>query len=102
MIDGEQGAKQESSFELAFAGYHQKMPTPASRRFLTALRAGLAGRASITLGTACSGTDIAVHTLQAFLDHHESFLETGCGLRHEFSCEIDAGKRKFLGEQRSP
>jgi hypothetical protein len=59
------------------------------------------------IGTQCSGTDGPVFATDQFIDGvcdrlQSEFGRTAFGLRHSYSCEINASKRAFIRSVASP
>ena len=86
----------------ALGEYSRKLPSHGTKSLQAALQAAFKGRNSISFGTACSGSDIAVHTLPAFLVVYTETFDAPCALQHEFCCELHEGKRQFLAQQFEP
>lgn len=91
--------KETAPLEEAIRSWHTvldpklvRMLHSSLNRLLTENQAGW----SLTIATACSGTDIAVKTLQAILNFWEDEFQIQIPMAQVFSCERDVEKQLFL------
>ena len=106
---GRSDALPSEDVEIAADAEHWRSTTPLAKAIrkwhdslppqdILALRANLQelAKSGITIGTACSGTDIIVLVLELLSDFWTSEYGVKVPLRHAFACESQPSVQKFL------
>lgn len=89
-------APRETPLTQAVRSWHDALPSTE----LLGLRRALIGmKVPLSVGTACSGTDIAVLVLHEFARYWREVLGVTVPIRHLFACECNPEVQKFLQEQ---
>ena len=92
--------------------YHEKMPSSTKRKYLSSMREGIrkgvhssstaSGSEDVSIGSACSGSEIAYICMEVILNCICNILGLTAGIRHAFACESNPGKRAFIQAQFQP
>ena len=72
----------------AVEAWHALLPPWAVRRLQVRLR-GLAAQEPVTVGTACSGTDIVMSVFDVLTSFYESMYDIKVKARSSFACDSD-------------
>lgn len=99
-------AEHESPMQSTIQRYHDVMPNAIKNEWTGLAAAGLRALVDadgvITVGSGCSGTDIAVVALECLLGFLCSWLSIAAKVKHLFVSELNADKRRFLMSQFKP
>jgi len=60
------------------------------------------GGRHVSLGTLCSGTDAPLMAAKGLMAGFVALGRTGLSVSHEFSCEIEAAKQRFISRNACP
>lgn len=90
--------------EKAHLAYFERMPSAVRQKHLQLVEHALAAidRKVISVGSACSGSDISFVVFEVLLHYLNETFETKHTLGHTFICERDDQKRQFLETQFRP
>jgi hypothetical protein len=79
----------------AMKAWHEKLPSAT----VLQLRESLSKAPSITVGTACSGTDVSVQLLEWMSSYWHSEYGVEVLINQKFACEKDPAVQSFLTSQ---
>lgn len=85
------------------AAFHEQLHP----HVLPAMRAGFQSlldicMGTLRIGTACSGTDVALHSIQTCVGYWKDMFGLDAVVMHEFACEAVSDKRDFIATHWSP
>ena len=89
-------SREKPPLAIAMHAFMDSLPPQKARQLMEQMR--FLSRETISVGTACSGTDVAVLALRELLMKARKLFGVKVSVRHLFSCESDPHVQDFLVE----